>query len=61
MFERELASVKYEYDKALNTVKGLGDNLTSMFKEKTIKIKDNCSKFFSRIELQTERNTKDVL
>lgn len=59
-FERELRYIKFEYEKALDLVKHMGGNLKDMFKEKSMKIKENCSKFFSKIDMQVGINTKDV-
>lgn len=50
-FVRELEHIKFEYEKALELVKHMGGNLTEMFKEKSMKIKENCAKFFSRIDV----------
>lgn len=60
-FERELFSIRKEYEKALHVVSNMGNNLKKMFSEKGNKIKETCANFFSKIDTQVESNARDVL
>ena len=49
-FKSELNHIQIEYEKALKLVSHMGNNLKDLFKEKTLKIKETCSTFFSKID-----------
>ena len=61
LFHRELENIKDAYNKAHNAVAEMAGGLKNLFKEKTRKIKESCMAFFSKIELQVDRNTTDVV
>ena len=60
-FETELLDIKDVYIESTKNVKKAGLELTGLFKQKVVKIKEKCATFFAKMEHSLQICNKDVV